>query len=187
MLSEPAIAILEFIIIIFLVLRAVKYKKKIAELRLENLQQESYYQTAFKQNEVLQSYMDDEHMVWNIEVTPRAIEDGHLNQKMIVLLNGQELTEIWMGRYEKGVEDAKNLDVLVAKPEAKVIRLNLPMDDRSYDGDFRDLVNDLTAIAERFKDSQQLRGRLSSHVTNFREYMKKRQKGERPKFPKADT
>jgi hypothetical protein len=187
MLMDFASATFLVLLFLFLVVCNIKLRNKMYDLRRENRHQELYYQTAFKQNEVLQSYMDDQHMVWNIEVTPKAIEDGQLNQKMIILLNGQELTEIWLGRYEKGVEDAKNLEVLVAKPEAQVIRLNLPMDDRSYDGDFRDFVNDLTAIAVRFKDSQQLRGRISSHVTNFREYMKKRQKGERPKFPKADT
>ncbi|HEX9135946.1 MAG TPA: hypothetical protein VF905_03240 [Nitrospirota bacterium] len=180
------------LIIIGFIVRNFGLQKKNSKLKLEKWQQESYYQTLLHQNEVLRSYMDNRHMVWNIELTPRALETLEGRDSVVVLMNGQEVLEIWNGRYNVGYQaglEASGTVTNLKKPEGpinNVIQLQFAFDDRRYDSDFREFVNGLTAIAVRFKDTQQLRSRISSFVFNFREYLKKRQAGQKPTFPNKE-
>lgn len=185
------------LIIIGFVVRNIGLQKKVSKLKLEKWQQESYYQTLLHQNEVLKSYMDNKHMVWNIELTPSALKTMENRAGMVVLMNGQEALEIWDGRYDAGWQEChrsagyEHRSMYGPRPKkestpANVVKIQTEIDSRHYDGDYREHVNSLTDIAVRFAGTQQLRSRISSQVLNFREYMKKRLAGEKPSFPKSE-
>lgn len=179
------------LIIIGFIVRNIGLSKKVSKLELEKWQQESYYQTLLHQNEVLKSYMDNRHMVWNIELGPSALKTMENRTGMVVLMNGQEALDIWDGRYDSGWHDALRSGgykprLQKEEPAQNVVKLQPAIDDRRFDGDYRDHVNSLTDIAVRFAGTQQLRSRISSQVLNFREYMKKRLSGEKPNFPKEN-
>jgi hypothetical protein len=179
------------LIIIGFAVRNFGLQKKNSKLKLEKWQQESYYQTLLHQNEVLKSYMDNKHMVWNIELTPAALKTLENRAGMVVLMNGQEALEIWDGRYDAGWQECHRSggNIPHAPKEAvatNVVKIQPAIDDRRFDGDYREHVNSLTDIAVRFAGTQQLRSRISSQVLNFREYMKKRLAGEKTSFQKSD-
>jgi hypothetical protein len=185
------------LIVIGFIIRNISLEKKVSKLKMEKWHQEAYYQTLLHQNEVLKSYMDDRHMVWNIELTPSALATMQDRVSMVVLMNGQEALEIWDGRYEMGYQAGRNsagfVNGPVPRPRPKregdtsnVVKLNAALSDKRYDGDYREHVNELTNIAVRFAGTQQLRSRLASQVFNFREYLKKRENGQTATFPKEN-
>lgn len=184
------------IVLVFVVLGIIvhlNHKREIAKIKAEALGSEHYYQQVWKDNEILRSYMDNQHIVYNPEMREHFNKTPD-NKDLVVLIRAEELYELSQRQWRDGYDTAASIAGKAMQmrygidnqiEDDGVTRIRASFADKKFDNDFARLVNAVTGIAINYGQTQQLRDRISRQIIDFRMYLSKKQRGERVEFPKT--
>lgn len=185
------------IVLVFVVMGIVvrkHHKREIARIKADAAGDEKYYQQLVRDNEVLRSYMDNQHMVYS-DHTKEIINKRPMNPDTVVLIRAVDLYDLtqkqWRDGYDmasatsgKAMQMRYGVDNQVEDDDS-VVKMRASFADKRFDNDFAKLVNAVTAIGVSYGQTQQLRDRISQQIISFRMYLAKKQRGERVEFPKT--
>jgi len=171
----------------------IRHKRVVENFKTDIAGTEEYYKKLWSDNEILRSYMDNQHQVYDPDLREYFNKPPH-NKDLVVLIRAEDLYELtqrqWRDGYDMAASEAGKAMQMRYGIDNKiedegVTRIRASFADKRFDNDFARLVNAVTGIAINYGQTQQLRERISRQVVDFRMYLAKKQRGEQVEFPKT--